>query len=417
MQFRFSIYFISLFSFSTISFSQILTPDTSKKKEQSIEFAGDFFISSNAISNTFIKEFYNGNFLTEELKLDVSEKLISKNRLGGAFKSGLTYSYHSLEGKNKPIVSFSFFDRHHLNMSFSDDLFDLVFFGNKIFAGDTAKVGNFRFNNLHYEQLRFGWKWGGDFSHGSYGFAFSLLSGDQNQYIDGNSSGLFTSANGSYLAFPLTMSVYQTDTAQTKYFSQTGMGMSVDLFYEMPYVVWNKPGRITFAANDLGFIGWNNNSLHYEVDSFYYFSGIEVEDLVHLDTNALAPSNTENIINRNADISKEKYSTRIPCTIDIHTRSYYGNQISFEKGIILMLNTSAKPYYFAKLHFLLGRKKVFDLSYTFGYGGYGKFNAGIEAKVEFAKSYSIHIVDNYLFSGISRESYGMGLSVKLTKKF
>lgn len=417
MKIKFLFYFIFHTSFSGFLFSQIIYTDSTIKHIRSVEFLGDFHIASNAISNNFIKEFYNGSFLSEELKLDVSDKLTSKNRLGAVLKSGLTYSSQFLDGKNKPTISFSFFDRHYLNMSFSDDLFDLIFFGNKIFTGDTARIGNFRFSYLHYEQLRFGWAWDGDFSHGSYGFAFSLLSGDQNQYIDGNSLGLYTASNGSYLAFPLTMKVRQTDTSQTKYFSQNGIGMSVDLFYDMPYVVWNKPGRITFAVTDLGFIGWNNNTLHYDVDSSYYFSGIDVADLIHLDTNAIAPSNTENIINNNSDIFKKKYSTYIPCTIDIHTRSYFGKQVSFEKGISWMLNTSAKPYYYAKLHFFLGRKKAFDLSYVFGYGGYGRFNSGVEVKKEFAKSYSVHIVDNYLFSGIANESYGMGLSIMLRKKF
>ena len=388
-----------------------------KKSEQSVEFLFDGFINSNAITNDFIKSYYQGKFLDDEIKGKVSDGLNFQNRLGGEIKSGLTYSYHSLEGNKKPIFSFSFFDREHLNLSFSKDLFDLVFYGNKMFEGDTAKLWNFRANLMHYEQFRFGWKWEGDASHGSYGAAFSLLSGDKNIFLDGSTAGLYTAPDGTYLTLPLRMDVFQTDTAKTKYFSQNGMGLSADLFYEMPYVFWKKPARITFAISDLGFIRWNNNALHYAVDTFYTFNGITIDDLVHLDSNAFSSSNTNNIIDRNAKIERGFYNRYIPCTLDIHTKTLYGKTFAVEKGFKYYFNTSAFPYFYFKFYFNFGRTQNIHVAYITGYGGFGKFNAGLETNFDFAKHYSIALADNYLFSGIAQTAYGMGLYLKLVRKF
>ncbi len=388
-----------------------------KKSEQSIEFTFDGFINSNAITNNFIKAYYKNEFLDDEIKAEVSNGLVLKNRLGAESKSGFTYSYHSLAENKKPTFSFSVFDREHLNLSFSKDLFDLIFYGDTIFAGDTAKLGNFRAHFLRYQQFRFGWKWKGDATHGSYGVAFSLLSGDQNLFIDGNTSGLFVEKDGKSSTLPLRMDVYQTDTAKTKYFSQNGMGLSTDLFYEMPYVFWKKPGRITFAISDLGFIRWNNNSLHYAVDTFYAFNGITVDDLVHLDSSAFSSSNTNNIIDRNAKIERGFYSRYIPCTLDIHSKTLYGKTFAVEKGFKYYFNTSALPYFYLKLYFNVGKKQNIHFAYIAGYGGYGKLNSGMEAQFDLGKHYSIALAGNYLFSGISQTSYGMGLYVKLVRRF
>ncbi|MEK6615357.1 MAG: DUF5723 family protein [Bacteroidota bacterium] len=392
-----------------------------KKPEQTIEFLGEGFLNSNTITNDFILAFYKGQFINDVLKEGVTEKILLSNRLGGASKLGFTYSEHSLEGNKKPVFSFSFFDRQHLDMKFSDDLFNIIFYGNKkYFTNQSAYLGDFQLNLLRYQQFRFGWNFSGDATHGSYGFSFSLLSGEQNVFVKAPTATLFTSDDGTYsgnyIDFAVAMQVHQTDTANKKIFAQNGMGLSADFFYELPYTVWKKPGTIIFEVKDAGLIRWNSNSMHYSADSSYHYDAIDVSDLFNLDSMA-SPLNIDSVIDKNTKFEKGQYTTNIPFTLDIHTKSFYGKQIAFEKGIIFWFNTSAKPYYYAKLHFIVGRKKYADIAYIIGYGGYGRFNAGLEAKIDFAKHYSLHVIDNYLFSGIAHTSYGMGLYLKLVRRF
>ena len=387
-----------------------------KKSDQSIEITGTGFINSNTINNDFISAIYNGRFIDSIMKLQASDKLLTSNRLGGAAKLGLTYSYHSLEGNHKPIFYFSFFDRTHLDMKFSDDLFYTLFYGNKMFSGNTSYLGNFSLNFLRYQQFAFGWDWKGDYSHGSYGFACSLLSGEQNIFIKAPTADLFTADDGTYMDFLLDMQVQQSDTSQKKFFSQNGSGLSTDFYYEMPYEFWKRHGRITFEVKDLGFIRWNSNSMQYNVDSSYHYDGIDVSDIFNIDSNS-TQFTVNSVIDKNTSFKKGAYTTKIPCTFDVHTKSYYGTKVAIEKGIVWWFNTSAKAYYYAKLHFIVGRKTKTDFAYTIGYGGYGRFNAGLEAKVDFAKKYSFYIADNYIFSGQAQVPYGQGLCLKLVRKF
>ncbi|MFI5164878.1 MAG: DUF5723 family protein [Bacteroidia bacterium] len=399
------------------SFSQGDSLAKPKKCEQSIEFYGDAFIASNAIMNDFILAFYSGKFINDVLKNESSDNLHLSNRLGGATKIGLTYTYHSLQGKSKPVFSFSFFDRNNLDVKFSDDLFRTVFYGNKNFAGETAQLGNFQLNLLHYQQFRFGCKWKGDATHGSFGFAVSVLSGNQNIYIHANKADMYTSPDGQYIDLALAMQMQQTDTAHKNYLGQNGMGLSTDLFYEMPYIVWNKPGKIIFEVSDLGFIRWNNNSMTHSVDSSYHYEGVNVNDILHTSGGTIPKLNIDSVIDKNTRYERRAYTTKLPFYFNVRTRTWYGKQFSLEKGISFLFNSFAKPYYFLKLHYST-RKQNAEFAYTIGYGGYGRFNSGIEARLDFAKHYSLHIADNYLFSGIpSQTANGMGVFVKVVRKF
>ena len=120
--------------------------------------------------------------------------------------------------------------------------------------------------------LVFSWK--GEINHGSYGVAFSLLSGEQNIFVAAKKADLLSVENGTFddydIDFSLALDVHQTDTANKKFFAQNGMGMSADFYYEMPYIFWKKPGTITFEVSDLGIMRWNSNSIHYSADSSYH---------------------------------------------------------------------------------------------------------------------------------------------------
>jgi len=409
--------FLGLFFFFSVGAGTSFAQDSSGhiKPVQSIELIADGYITSNTITNNFIRSLYAGDFIDNALKEGVSGKISSANRLGASSKLGIRYTFQSMEGENQPVFSFSFFDRTNIDLKFSEDLFNTVFYGNKMYAGTTASLGNFKLNFLRYQQLRFGWDWKGDFFHGSYGVAFSLLSGEQNTNVNALFADMYTAVDGTFIDLYLKMKMQQTDTAKASFFAQNGMGLSTDLYYELPYIAWKNPGKITFEVRDLGFIRWKNNSLHHSTDSVFHYEGVEVEDIFNLDSSSFA---IDNVIDKNTSFERKRYTTNIPFTLDIHTKVNYGRHIAFEKGIVCLFNTTARPYYYAKFHFLFGKNRSVDLALLAGYGGYGGFNSGLDLKMDFAKHYSLHYVNNYLISGLVTDpSYGMGTYLKLARKF
>ena len=358
-----SIFPLALYSFASYSQDSISFP---KKSEQSVELIGDVFINSNTITNKFIWSFYQGGYISNQRKENVTKQLLPSNVLGAAAKTGFTYSYNLLEGNNKPVFSFSFFDRQHLDVKFSNDLFYTIFYGNKIFEGQTAQLGNFRLNLLRYQQFRFGWKWKGDVTHGSYGVAFSLLNGEQNIFVKASRADLYTSTNGTYLDFALAMQVQKSDPALKKFFAQNGMGASMDLFYELPYRIGKRYGKFAVEVNDLGIIQWKSSSMSYSVDSSYHYDGINVNDIFN--SHGAFPSlNTDTIIKKHTSFERKQYITNLPFTLHIHTQAWHGKHVLFEKGISFLFYSSAKPYYYTKTHYY-NKKQNIGFACTVGYG-------------------------------------------------
>ena len=410
--FIFSLFFQNNRVLSQDSIDSIPAP----KLNHSIEFEGDVFINSNTISNDFIWAFYRGEFIDEELKQGASRKISKSNRLGGYSKLGFKYSLHLQEEKKSHSYSFAFFDRQHIDAKFSDDLFHTIFYGNKLFTGESALLGNFNFDFLRYQQFRFGWDKKRDTNHG-YGVALSFLNGEQNLSVRVPTADLYTANDGTYMDFSLALDVHQTDSARKKFFAQNGIGASTDFYYEMPYTFWNKTGKVFFELNDLGFIRWNSSSMHYSADSSYHYEGVEIDDLFNLD-GTTTQINIDKVIDKNTRFEKKIYTTNIPFTLKFHTIFYYAKRAAFEYGMMYRINTSSKLYYYTKFHFFVGREKSIRLSYILGYGDYGKLHSGLEAKIDFAKYYSLHVINNYLFSGITTQSSaGMGLYLKVAGRF
>ena len=413
------IFFILLISISCCHvWAQDSLAPSPKKYIQTIEFSALGYLNSTTIHNDFVKAFYNGNFIDEDLKYTATRKMDGSNLIGGMTRVGFTYTSQSTAGINKPTLAFSFFDRTHLDMKFSDDLFNTIFYGNQMFKGQSAGLGDFYLNFLRYQQFRFGWSRSSDATHGGYGFAASLLSGEQNISVRMPRADLYTADDGTFLDLNIMTDVYQTDTSHRSYFAQNGMGLAADLFYEMPYTYFKKAGKIRIDIRDLGFIRWNANSMHHFVDSSYHYDGVEVNDLFNLDS-TVSPLSIDNVLDKNTTYDRAKYTSYIPGSVDMHTKVYYGKQIAFEKGLTMRFNTHAKMYYYAKLHFLWkGRSAALDAGYVIGYGGYGRFNSGLDLNLDIGKHYSFQFMNYYLFSDVTAQSTtGLGVFVKLVRKF
>lgn len=401
-----NVVFVSL-SISLYSSAQdsIIAHDLSPNYQ--FDLTADYSINSTAITNKFIRTFSNGGYISNDIKDKVAQRLRSSNVLGGAAKLGFTYSVIPKK-YNTPVFSFSLFDRGYYDLKFSKDLFRTIFDGNKHYEGQTAEIGHFQLNNLRYQQFQFGLKWRGDNLHGSYGFSFSVLNGERNMTVNIPTADLFTSVNGMYLDFNISLKAHQTDPTMQDFFTQSGMGLSTYFFYEMPYVSGSRYGKFKIEISDLGFIRWKANSFYYTADSTFHYDGIYLDDIFM--SKGKRPSfQRDSIINRMIKTQRGSYTTGLPFTIHMQTQTWYGRKFSIEKGISFFVNSSARPYVYVKPTYSTTNNKI-SFAATLGYGGFGRLQLGIGTKVNFAKQFSLLVAGDYILSGY-------GVYVKLTKKF
>ncbi|MEW6470080.1 MAG: DUF5723 family protein [Bacteroidota bacterium] len=382
------------------------------------ELFADYFFNSSALTTEFVNTVYSGGYITADIKDRVTGKLRYSNRFGADLNYGAVFRCKpaSFFGRNDIYWSAGFRDRLHLDGVFSQDLYKVALYGNKQFAGQSADLGNTRFNLLRFQQLQFGIVIQGDSAHGDYGFSFSLLKGEQNMALDVDRAILSTSADGTEIDLDLAMNMRRSDTASTGPRAFNGYGASFDLFYEIPYVTWYNYGTMRLDIFDLGLIRWNNRSMYLKHDSLYHYDGIEINDLNDLQNQTIPSGNADSVVNANFHYSREPYTTFLPAVFSISATTYYGKKFIFEKGISYRFNANCRPYYYANFSWFI--RPAVMVSAIAAYGGYGNFNAGAELEARIFKNYMIHIDSYYLLGYLMPKKFcGQGITIGLSGKF
>ena len=219
----------------------------------SVGVIGEYSINSTVLSNEFYNFFIQGGYIDTEAKDRISGRLRTSNQLGGDVNFGIYYAQKidSLFGKARHKLNYfiNISNRWHFDVRFSDDLFNLGFYGNKIFAGQTAELGDFNLNLLKYQQFELGLMNSND-SGKQYGFGISFLKAEEHFYINSNRADLYTETTGEYVDLNMNLQINQSDTASRGLQAFNGWGLSTDLFYQLPYNL--------FRENDY----WEVKNLH-----------------------------------------------------------------------------------------------------------------------------------------------------------
>ena len=406
---------VCLTSFFTVrvSFAQ---KDSLYKHE--MEMHGDAYINSDAITNEFFFTLLKGRHIDTEIKENVLNRVRYISRWGTDLNYGITWSYSpdSLFGKKGLSTRVEINDRMHANGIFSKDFFEVAMYGNLPFAGKSADLGNFRFNFLRYQQVLFGLEWEADSGRNARGIAISLLKGEQHFQADVRRADLFTAEDGSYIDLDTKLQTFQSDTSKKGPGAFNGIGVSTDMYYEIPYLTWYNEGVMTLNLYDLGFISWNKRSMHHQLDTFFHFEGLEVNDIFDLQENTFPQSDPDSLLNNNLHYSTGSYVTLLPAIFSITATTYYGKKYIVEKGINYRFGANARPYYYGS--FVWNIRPKFLLAWNLSYGGYGKFNAGMETVLKVGKRFKFKVNSFYLAGlALASKMGGAGGSVSISGKF
>lgn len=372
---------------------------------------GDAFLNSPSLNNLFFHQFRKGGYLSEEIKDDISGNLRAGNRLGADLGYGVFFSQKIKAGWNYTLqVS----DRAHINAQFPKDLFDLGFYGNKKFEGDTAVLDNTDFNYLRYQQIQAGIV----STSGKtirYGLAISFLKGEENYFAKFNRARLFTEENGERLEADLNGEIHRTDTANKGIDAFHGWGISSDLFAEFAFKIKEHNSLFRAEINDAGAIQWNKKSLVYKADTSIQFEGIYISDIFQLNDSVLKSLSPDTLSEDllSSQVMKN-YVTYLPALIKLGWMLDV-DKFLFSFGIAHRLNANYNPF----ISFKTGYKfsSSFSASSKLSYGGYGKIALGAEVNLAL-KNFMLLAGTNNL-EGLVFPGYSGGNSafVALRKEF
>ena len=216
--------FLAMFSFSQSMLP--LTQDTlmnSIKHEISISGIADY--QSTSVGKDITKAFFYGGLIDENTKLNSSSRHDEINRFGIDMNAEVEYKNYkinlfkdTLKGLliKAGVYNFS-------SIIYSKDLFDLAFFGNEMFAGDTAELTGSQFSSMTFQKVGLGWV--NKKSKSSVSINFIGV----NNYLNGlfNETYLYQSQSVDSLEFRLSGEGEKSNGLN--YFN--GYGISLDLDY------------------------------------------------------------------------------------------------------------------------------------------------------------------------------------------
>lgn len=372
----------------------------------------DVEAGSNGMSSRLVDKLVYGGYIDDKLKEESAKNLKALNNFG----INLNYDLSAfVKWGKKTDFHFGFKNQEILNATYTRDFFNLMFYGNQRYKGQTADFSNCNVNALRFQEVKLGLLHAVD-SAGKIGVSVSFLKGEQLFYIKTlNNSNLYTSPDGTQLVFNSNFNMALSDTSNKRLGGFNGVGASADIFFETSYK--SKVGKrsvLIVNANNIGFIHWLNNSVQYSSDSTLTFSGYTVKSLADLKDSTLRRINEDSLLRTLSNARKENFNVNIPTNLVLVNKIYFGRQnFCLSTGFRYIFNANYRPYGFVEPEF---KYKNMTFALHAGYGGYVRLNVGAWLMWS-SKHWFLRVGSNslqgYFFP---KTAFGQGVFVSVAKK-
>jgi hypothetical protein len=372
--------------------------------------------NANGITNEFARQFYLSHYLDTELKTKSLDRLKSGNNLIGynwSTQLKLNVSTHKTG-----LGYYVAFENHDYGeLRFDKNLFLLVFFGNKDFAGQNVSLDKQSFKLLNFQQLKAGFvkTWFAKSHVNVFSAGLGINNGQSLLSYTIPKATFFTQDNAEYINLDMQMNMKRSDTTSSKFGAENGLGLCLDLYFYHR----DAHNSIEIKMEDLGFITWSKYSQHFNKDTIVYFDGIEIDNIFNLDAQNIHLL-TGDSLRKEFTLSKEtsRFTELIPMKGSItYTRYLCRDRLSLS----LCLVNYHFMHFFPQIRFVPSwrihiKRSLLCVNPELGYGGYGKWNCGLGLTASVNQKFFIELRTGYLNSYVSmKNSAGLGGYVSIIK--
>ncbi len=379
----------------------------------------NYFFASGVITNEFATDYYRGKFLTDEVKDGVSDNLTPINSFAGEANWEASLTFHP-DTNNRNVEAFiAYRNRAYSGARFSKDFFNLFFRGNKMFAGKTANLSDFAFQQYSYRQIVFGI--GNRFSLSEnkklyVGADIAINQGIKFLKVNSRTSTLYTDPGGEFIDADLHATILTDDSAAQHPSKLDGTGYSGDFFIE--YETENS--LISISVENFGSIQWNKWSTKVSLDSTFHFEGIDVKDIFEIgDSIKVTGVALDSVfyINYVMNKTEQRVTTRLPMKISgSYTLKLNELKVSTTFGIDVLLNTYSSVRYFGAINYKISRAN--QVAILLASGGYTVFQAGLSYIHFFPRHLKLEVGSNSIYPMITyKTGKSQGAYLSLSKSF
>jgi hypothetical protein len=351
--------------------SWLLAPDSSWKNQYAMILVhGEGAVGGSQMDMAFYDRMVRGGRMSNEYLQELDDKANFLNRAGAHGSAGISFWNMRDTLFNKPHWGLRIHanTNAHASLSYSEDLFHLVFRGNGDRGGDTLQLGPLSGEFQSWQKFGVGIFDKKTFS----GVNLSFVSGSALQSIGVQSSSLYTSPSGDSLALQYRGDYWRSDTLKNGFANGAGIGMAIDADYNLPLEA--NRAMISLSVRDFGFVRWNQNVEHYAFDSTTVWKGLNTENIFDLATDTLGFPNLEDSLH--FDRTNGQITTMLPMSMHVRFSQFFATSHFYEVGVSIWPNRAAVPLVYAGLtHFLTDH---FVIREQVSFGGYGKWGVGAE---------------------------------------
>lgn len=347
-------------------------------KRNSIVIHGTGLYDSNSLNNEMMLGLLLGRELDREMRERSQGKLGTDNRMGYFLEGGFTYRHFSdsLFGQNSWGWQINAAHSEILGVKFTEDLYDVLFFGNAHLEDQTAFMDGSDHYSMKYQKFGFGFFNKNDLSS----ITLSVVNGQQYARNDLRTLSLYTAVDGVYLDLELTGTLEHSDSSNTGYGSSNGLGAALDLEWNIPFRIAGRESRfsqISLAVSDLGFVAWNGNSHVAKPDTALRFEGVGVEDIFDLD--GLLPDGNDLLDSIGIHMQQASITKMLPVLATVSANSRWHKRWRTELGVRFRAISAYLPYGWLHLSYI--PMEQFRITLTGAYGGFGgpRIGLGLEA--------------------------------------
>lgn len=367
----------------------------------------DISVNSNAATNRFISAYAFGGYIDNEMKDEVQPRLRQVNRYGFEFNSSLTGKVN----KDSTMAFLAGLSLRQLNTAvFSSDAFNLMFRGNKMFAGKTAHLTPLNFLSFDYQSIFLGLekkqknlKWWAGLA-GIRGGNFRSINVERGLF--------YTGVDGAFVEADANFDIALSGGAPSAVSVSHGTGLAA--FAGADYTCGNS--QFGVSISDLGFIKWNNLKT-YSGDSVYRFEGKEIKNILTIDDSLYSSYTADSLTNEvGVAGNNEKKSYFLPTRINLNYVYYGPGKLFFITGAEIVLNAGYLPRVYLRPVYRIS-KNIFA-HVELAAGGYGRLDAefGVAGYMGYGFSGFVNIFAAEAIIAPSRTS-GQGLEFALIKTF
>lgn len=384
----------------------------------SVHVGGESLIGSSSQPVSFTDKLLFGGYITNEEKDVVRENLKDKNYGGFDFNTDFYVSIRTDSvAKNSAIIlggGYNYFQ----SLAYTRDFFNIAFYGNKLYEGDTAKFTGSAFNGYTLIAYKAGFVKQWNTKKGKFiaGFTGGYLQGLSARDAKINQGILYTAPDGQYLDITLDFEYNNTGTEPESFDAVKGNGYSFDFFTK--YIDSESNFEISGYIHNLGRVHWTETPFNYITDTSYVFEGVDISYVFNA-SGTNADGSADSVFDvLGMDTTNLPFYTATPAKFNIAFTKYFtGQNISLNAGAQYYLYTPYQLFLYSRIGKYLPKPDM-HIAAVLNVGGFGGFGFGLDIEKHFTDRFTLRIGSNSVLGFIAPDYFNTAsIFASITTRF